>query len=223
MLLRVENLTKIYGTGRTAVKAVDNVSFNLSRGELILLMGPSGSGKTTLLTLVSGLLRPTSGTIYIDSINISNLSQKELAKIRMNKIGFIFQHFNLLSSLTALENVMVPFVIQGVKASEARKRAEALLVEFGLEDRINHKPKDLSGGEQQRVAVARAMVTNPDIIIADEPTANLDSKKGKDVMELIYTKVKEGRGAIIASHDPRILDFADGVLYMEDGRLRKDK
>jgi putative ABC transport system ATP-binding protein len=222
MLLRVENLTKIYGTGRTAVKAVDNVSFNLSRGELILLMGPSGSGKTTLLTLVSGLLRPTSGTIYIDSISISNLTQKELAKIRMNKIGFIFQHFNLLSSLTALENVMVPFVIQGIKVSDARRRAKALLVEFGLEDRLDHKPKDLSGGEQQRVAVARAMVTNPDIIIADEPTANLDSKKGKDVMELIYKKVKEGRGALIASHDPRILDFADGILYMEDGKLRED-
>jgi putative ABC transport system ATP-binding protein len=220
MLIEARDVTKIYGSGRTAVKAVDSVSFSIERGELVLLMGPSGSGKTTLLTLISGLLKPTSGSIYIDGIDITKLSQRELARLRLEKIGFIFQHFNLLSALTALENVMVPLTIKGVKESEARERAIALLKDFGLGDRMNHKPEDLSGGEQQRVAVARAVITNPDIIIADEPTANLDSKKGREVMELIHKRVKGGRGAIIASHDPRVERFADRILYLEDGRLK---
>jgi putative ABC transport system ATP-binding protein len=203
-LLEVMDVTKIYGSGRTAVKAVDSVSFTIGRGELVLLMGPSGSGKTTLLTLISGLLKPTSGNIKIDGIEITDLTQKELAKLRLEKIGFIFQHFNLLTALTALENVMVPLVIKGVREGEARKKAAELLTNFGLEDRMHHKPEDLSGGEQQRVAVARAVITDPDIIIADEPTANLDSEKGREVMELIHAMVKRGKAAIIASHDPRV-------------------
>jgi putative ABC transport system ATP-binding protein len=218
--LEVKNVTKIYGSGRTAVKAVNGVSFSIDRGELVLLMGPSGSGKTTLLTLISGLLKPTSGSIKIDGREITSLTQKELAKLRLEKIGFIFQHFNLLTALTALENVMIPLIIKGVKESESRKMAAKLLINFGLEDRMHHKPEDLSGGEQQRVAVARAVITDPDIIIADEPTANLDSEKGKEVMELIHAMVKKGKAAIIASHDPRVESFADRILRMEDGRLK---
>ncbi|WP_203218996.1 ATP-binding cassette domain-containing protein [Geoglobus acetivorans] len=222
-ILEVRNVTKIYGSGRTAVKAVDNISFSISRGELVLLMGPSGSGKTTLLTLISGLLKPTSGSVKIDGVEITELSQKELARIRLEKIGFIFQHFNLLSALTALENVMIPLIIRGVGEREARKRAEKILADFGLKDRMHHKPEDLSGGEQQRVAIARAVISDPDLIIADEPTANLDSKKGREVMELIHSMVRDGKAAIIASHDPRVEDFADRVLRMEDGRLKSDE
>lgn len=222
-LLEVRNVTKIYGSGRTAVKAVDGVSFTISRGELVLLMGPSGSGKTTLLTLISGLLRPTSGNIKMGGIEITGLTQKELTKLRLEKIGFIFQHFNLLTALTALENVMVPLIIRGVKESEARKKAAELLADFGLEDRMHHKPEDLSGGEQQRVAVARAVITDPDIIIADEPTANLDSEKGREVMELIHSMVRRGKAAIIASHDPRVEGFSDRILRMEDGRLKDEE
>jgi putative ABC transport system ATP-binding protein len=220
MLIETRNVTKIYGAGRTAVKAVDNVSFSVDNGELVLLMGPSGSGKTTLLTLISGLLKPTSGNIKIDGIEITRLSQKELARLRLEKIGFIFQHFNLLTALTALENVMVPLIIKGMRESEARKKAASLLKDFGLEDRMDHKPEDLSGGEQQRVAVARAVITDPNIIIADEPTANLDSEKGREVMKLISSMVKRGKAAIIASHDPRVEKFANRILYMEDGRLK---
>ncbi len=222
-LLEVRNVTKVYGSGRTSVKAVDNVSFSIDRGELVLLMGPSGSGKTTLLTLIGGLLRPTSGSIKIDGIEITKLSPKELARLRLEKIGFIFQHFNLLTSLTALENVMVPLIIKGVKESEAREKAANLLKNFGLGDRMHHKPEDLSGGEQQRVAIARAVITDPDIIIADEPTANLDSEKGREVMELIRKMVERGKAAIIASHDPRVEKFADRILRMEDGRLKSDE
>ncbi|GAB6101849.1 ABC transporter ATP-binding protein [Thermococcus atlanticus] len=233
ILIKATNLTKIYGSGRTAVKAVDNVSLTLRRGEVVLLMGPSGSGKTTLLTLLSGLLRPTSGSIRIYSsfhasrkfpisahgwVELTELNQDELAKLRLEKMGFIFQHFNLLSSLTALENVMVPLLIKGVKKKEAKERAKRLLVELGLEDRLNSKPEKLSGGEQQRVSIARALITDPDIIIADEPTANLDSKNGREVIELIHDRAKrDGKGVIIATHDPRIVDFADRILYMEDG------
>lgn len=227
ILIKATNLTKIYGSGRTAVKAVDNVSLTLRRGEVVLLMGPSGSGKTTLLTLLSGLLRPTSGSIMIyhnenphQAIELTELSQDELAKLTLEKMGFIFQHFNLLSSLTALENVMVPLLIKGVKKKEAEERAKRLLVELGLEDRLNSKPEKLSGGEQQRVSIARALITDPDIIIADEPTANLDSKNGREVIELIHERAKrDGKGVIIATHDPRIVDFADRILYMEDGKI----
>ena len=220
MLIEARGVTKVYGSGRTAVRAVSGVSFSIDRGELVLLMGPSGSGKTTLLTLISGLLKPTSGEIYIDGVEITKLSQRELARLRLEKIGFIFQHFNLLSALTALENVMVPLIIKGVSQDEARERAEELLRAFGLGKRMHHLPESLSGGEQQRVAVARAVVASPEIIIADEPTANLDSKKGREVMELIQERVEQGRCAVIASHDPRVESFADRVLYMEDGRLR---
>ncbi len=222
-ILEASKLTKVYGSGRTAVKAVDGVSFSIERGELVLLMGPSGSGKTTLLTLISGLLKPTSGSVRIDGIELTKKSQKELARIRLEKIGFIFQHFNLLSALTALENVMIPLIIRGVGERDARNRAEKILTDFGLKDRMHHKPEDLSGGEQQRVAIARAVISDPDLIIADEPTANLDSKKGREVMELIRSMVDKGKSAIIASHDPRVEDFADRILRMEDGKLKSDE
>ncbi|ASJ12644.1 ABC transporter ATP-binding protein [Thermococcus thioreducens] len=230
-ILRATNLTKVYGSGRTAVRAVDSVSLILKRGEVVLLMGPSGSGKTTLLTMLSGLLRPTSGSIKLyppesprRPIELTGLTQDELARLRLERMGFIFQHSNLLEALTAVENVMVPLLIRGINREEARRRAEGLLEELDMGDRLNSRPSELSGGEQQRVAVARALITDPDIIIADEPTANLDSKNGKEVIKLIHERAKkDGKCVIIATHDPRILGFADRILYMEDGRIyRKD-
>ncbi|WP_258084232.1 ABC transporter ATP-binding protein [Thermococcus thermotolerans] len=226
-ILRATNLTKVYGSGRTAVRAVDNVSIILRRGEVVLLMGPSGSGKTTLLTMLSGLLRPSSGSIKLyppenprRPIELRGLTQDELARLRLERMGFIFQHSNLLEALTAVENVMVPLLIKGVKKEEAMRRAEGLLEELDMGDRLNSRPSELSGGEQQRVAVARALITDPDIIIADEPTANLDSKNGKEVIKLIHERAKkDGKCVIIATHDPRILGFADRILYMEDGRI----
>lgn len=230
-ILRAKNLTKVYGSGRTAVRAVDNVSLILKRGEVVLLMGPSGSGKTTLLTMLSGLLRPTSGSIELYPpenpkmvIELTGLTRDALARLRLERMGFIFQHSNLLEALTAVENVMVPLLIKGVKKEEARERAERILVELGMEDRLNSRPSELSGGEQQRVAIARALITDPDIIIADEPTANLDSKNGKEIIKLIHERAKKGGKCVItATHDPRILGFADRILYMEDGKIyRKD-
>jgi len=223
VILETAGLTKIYGSGRTAVKAVDNVSMSIERGELVLLMGPSGSGKTTLLTLISGLIKPTSGSVRIDGIEISDKNQKELARLRLEKIGFIFQHFNLLSALTAVENVMIPLIIKGIDSREAKRKAERILEDFGLKNRMHHKPEDLSGGEQQRIAIARAVISDPELIIADEPTANLDSKKGREVMDLIRSMVDRGKAAIIASHDPRVEDFADRIIRMEDGKLRSDE
>ncbi|WP_048152283.1 ABC transporter ATP-binding protein [Palaeococcus ferrophilus] len=226
-ILRAKNITKVYGSGRTAVRAVDNVSLILKRGEVVLLMGPSGSGKTTLLTMLSGLLRPTSGSIELyppenpkRTIELTGLTRDALARLRRERMGFIFQHSNLLEALTAVENVMVPLLIKGVKKVEAREGAERLLVELGMEDRLDSRPSELSGGEQQRVAIARALITDPDIIIADEPTANLDSKNGKEVIKLIHEKAKNGgKCVMIATHDPRILGFADRILYMEDGKI----
>ena len=223
VILETAGLTKIYGSGRTAVKAVDNVSMSIERGELVLLMGPSGSGKTTLLTLISGLIKPTSGSVRIDGIEISDKNQKGLARLRLEKIGFIFQHFNLLSALTAVENVMIPLIIKGIDSREAKRKAERILEDFGLKNRMHHKPEDLSGGEQQRIAIARAVISDPELIIADEPTANLDSKKGREVMDLIRSMVDRGKAAIIASHDPRVEDFADRIIRMEDGKLRSDE
>ena len=201
-ILRAKNLTKVYGSGRTAVRAVDNVSLILKRGEVVLLMGPSGSGKTTLLTMLSGLLRPTSGSIELYPpenpkmvIELTGLTRDALARLRLERMGFIFQHSNLLEALTAVENVMVPLLIKGVKKEEARERAERILVELGMEDRLNSRPSELSGGEQQRVAIARILITDPDIIIADEPTANLGSKNGREVVELIHERAKKEASA----------------------------
>jgi putative ABC transport system ATP-binding protein len=223
-ILDIKNVTKTYGAGRTAVKAVNNVSLKIKSGEVVLIQGPSGSGKTTLLSMAGGLLKPTSGKIKIKNREITALYEREMPDIRLEHIGFVFQAFNLLSALTAQENVAVVFNIAGVKGDEANEKSIDILAKLGLEKRLNHKPAELSGGEQQRVAIGRALALDPDIILADEPTGNLDSKTGHEVISLLCKiACNQGKSVLIASHDERIKDIADRIILLEDGRIKREE
>jgi putative ABC transport system ATP-binding protein len=220
--LQVNQLTKRYGSGATQVAAVRGVSLTVALGEIVLIMGPSGSGKTTLLSMLGGLLKPSAGTVQLDGTIISALAENRLPDIRLRHIGFIFQDFNLLSALTALENVALVAELAGMKSGAARKKAAARLTELGLGERLNFLPEKLSGGEKQRVAIARALVNDPALILADEPTANLDSRVGHQIMRLLRQIAKEqGRSVVIVSHDQRINDIADRVLWLEDGEFKQ--
>jgi putative ABC transport system ATP-binding protein len=223
-ILAAEELTKIYGSGESAVRAVDRVTLAVSRGELVLISGPSGSGKTTLLSMLGGLMRPTSGRVIIDGTEITSLGESRLPEIRARRIGFVFQAFNLLSSLTAEENVMFPASLASGLPGQARPRARVLLGKLGLAARARHLPRDLSGGEKQRVAIARALINDPELILADEPTGNLDSRSGYDVMMRLYDLTREeGRTVVIVTHNPVLQGLADRVLWLEDGRIRERK
>ncbi len=220
--LSVNHVAKLYGSGTTQVAAVRDVSLTVAPGEIVLIMGPSGSGKTTLLSMLGALLKPTEGTIELNGMTISGLAENRLPDIRLRQFGFIFQDFNLLSALTALENVAIVAELAGLKNGVAQKKAAAILAELGLGERLNFLPEKLSGGEKQRVAIARALVNNPALILADEPTANLDSKIGHDIMRLLRQIAKEqGRSVVIVSHDQRIKDIADRVLWLEDGQFKE--
>ena len=223
MSLIANSVIKIYDKGRPSeVKAVDNVSLTVNPGEVYLLMGPSGSGKTTLITILGGLLSSTDGDVVINGEDITRLKENKLPEFRLNNIGFIFQSFNLLSALTAVENVAVPLMAKSISRKVALDRAKEMLKILGLESRLNNKPANLSGGEKQRVAIARALITDPDIILADEPTANLDSKNGHEVMlKLCGVACAENKSVIIVSHDARIRDIAHKVLWIEDGKIIK--
>jgi putative ABC transport system ATP-binding protein len=219
-LLQVECLSKDFGSGRTLVHAVRDVSFTTEQGEVTLIMGPSGSGKTTLLSMIGGILRPTSGRITIGGIDVTALHRREMPRVRRELVGFVFQTFNLLESLSALENVEIALNIAGVKGEAARGRARALLVEAGLEGRLYFGAQSLSAGERQRVALARALANEPRLLLADEPTANLDSEAGHDVMELLQTLTEtKGHAAVVVSHDVRLQEVADRVLRLADGQL----
>ncbi len=220
-VLRLEGVSKIYGVGNIEVRAVDSVDLVAKSGEIILIMGPSGSGKTTLITIAGALLKPTAGSVFLDGQNVVTLPERERIQIRRNKIGFVFQSFNLLANLSTFENVLVPLGIAGVKVGLARKKVEGLLETFGLSERVSFTPDKLSGGEKQRVSIARALVNDPKLILADEPTANLDSQKGREVMRLLRAVAKNmGKTVVIVSHDQRLLEIADRVLWMEDGRIK---
>ena len=221
-LVEVKNISKTFGSGHTAVKAVDNVSFSVKDGEIALIMGPSGSGKTTLLTIIGTLLSPDSGSVFINGLEVTALSKRKLPDVRLKKIGFIFQSFNLLSSLNVLENVAIVLELMGTRSRKAKQQAQKLLEELGLGNRLKYNVANLSGGEKQRVSIARALVTNPAVVLADEPTANLDSKSGHKVMELLRNIAKqEGKGVIIVTHDMRLKDIADKTFWIEDGKLRE--
>ena len=218
--LNVTHVTKRYGSGATQVAAVRDVSLAVAPGEIVLIMGPSGSGKTKLLSMLGALLKPTEGTIQLNGATISALAENRLPDIRLRQFGFVFQDFNLLSALTAVENVAIVAELAGAK--DARKKAAGLLGELGLDKRLNFLPEKLSGGEKQRVAIARALVNDPALILADEPTANLDSKIGHEIMRLLRKIAKEqGRSVVIVSHDQRIKDIADRVLWLEDGQFKE--
>lgn len=218
--LEAINLHKIYSDNSLRVHAVRGVTLSVSQGEMVLLMGPSGSGKTTLLSMMGCILSPTEGSIRIMGSEVDVYDEKKLPFVRRRHIGFIFQMFNLLSALTAQQNVEVSLNLKGIRGREAKSIARDLLEKVGLGHRMGFLPRDLSGGEKQRVAIARALAGNPSIILADEPTGNLDAKTGRIVMELIRDIVdKEKKSAIIVTHDSRIADLADRVYHMEDGVL----
>lgn len=220
--LQVTHVTKRYGAGTTEVQAVRDVSLEVAPGEIVLIMGPSGSGKTTLLQMMGALLKPTEGTIQLNGTMLSALAENRLPGIRLRQFGFIFQDFNLLSALTVLDNIALVAELAGTKRSEARKKAASILTGLGLSERLKFLPEKLSGGEKQRVAIARALVNDPALILADEPTANLDSKIGHEIMRLLQNIAKEqGRSVVIVSHDQRIQDIADRVLWLEDGAFKE--
>jgi putative ABC transport system ATP-binding protein len=222
-ILSLADVTKIYGTGDAAVTALDRVDFDAYAGEVAVIMGPSGAGKTTVLTIAGALLSPTAGTVTISGTNITALKEAELPPIRRKHVGFIFQSFNLLESLTALENVVLVMTHDGASAASARNRARELLDMLGLSHRLKSLPKQLSGGEKQRVAIGRALANNPDLILADEPTANLDSKRGHEVMLLLRQIAMDMRKAVvIVSHDHRTREVASRIVWLEDGTFRSD-
>ena len=214
------DLCKVYRMGLTEIHALKNVNLKVYRGEMVAVVGPSGSGKTTLLNLIGTLDKPTSGKIYIDGEDITTKSEKELTLLRRRKIGFVFQFYNLIPVLTAYENVELPLLISGVPKKEREKRVRKLLEMVGLEDRMNHRPDELSGGEQQRVAIARALVNNPSIILADEPTGDLDTETGLMVVQLMRKLAKEEDSTVImVTHDPQISEIADRIIYLRDGKI----
>jgi putative ABC transport system ATP-binding protein len=220
-VVRLERASKTYGSGESAVRAVQEVTLDLQAGKFYILMGPSGSGKTTLLMLMGCLLKPTSGSVHLFDQEVSALDESRLPRIRRERIGFIFQGFNLFPALTALENVEATLNLKRVRGEEAREQAEELLSRLGLGNRLHYLPEDLSGGEKQRVAVARALTGSPPILLADEPTGMLDSKTGRLITEVLRDMARqEGRMVFMVSHDSRILGLADRILFFEDGRLK---
>ena len=218
-MIRSEHLNKVYRMGKIEVPALRDVSLEIEEGEFLAIVGSSGSGKSTLLNMLGCLDKPTSGAVFIDGVNTASLSENELAEIRREKIGFIFQQFNLIHSLNALENVSLPMFFAGVGREERMKRAAELLAKVGLRERMHHKPSELSGGQQQRVAIARALSNNPAIIIGDEPTGNVDSETGNAIMGILEGLNSEGRTVIVVTHDTEIAAHAPKVKRMKDGRL----
>lgn len=213
-----------FQAGQQRVQVLNGIDWKIHRGDIQLLMGPSGSGKTTLLSILAGLLTPTTGKVYLLGEEITQMSRSKLAKFRRQNIGFIFQNFNLFPALTAAENVELVLNIKGIQGAKARYQAQTLLEHVGLGLVANQRPRDLSGGQKQRVAVARALAGHPRIIMADEPTAALDSHSGHRVIELLRKLAKEeGCTVLVVTHDPRIIDVADQVTYLEDGELRKEE
>jgi putative ABC transport system ATP-binding protein len=220
VIIKLEDVWKIYKLGELELPILKGVSLEIARGAFVVVLGPSGSGKSTLLNMVGCLDLPTKGRVFLEGNNISKMSEDELAQIRGRKIGFIFQQFNLLPNLNALENVMIPMIFQGKFEKERQERAKSLLNSLALGNRIDHRPTELSGGEQQRIAIARSLANNPEIIVADEPTGNLDSSTGKKIMEILIDLHKnEGKTIIVVTHDPNIANYSNQVVYLKDGKI----
>ena len=222
IVIRAIGVKRYYGEGETVTKALDGISLDVFRGEYLSIMGPSGSGKTTLFNVIGGLDSPTEGMVFIDEIDVAQLDSYELAWLRCHKVGYIFQMYNILPILTALENLTLPMVFAGTSADDAREKAADILNTVGLGERAFHRPYEMSGGQQQRVAIARALANDPVIILADEPTANLDVDTGREIIELLV-RLKEEKGitVISATHDMKMLDVSDRILWIRDGKAQR--
>lgn len=221
-VLILDHVEKTFRDGEKSYQALRAVSLSAAPGEVLLIMGPSGSGKTTLLSIAGSIMRPTAGDVIINGVNINRLPEKRLGQVRLNQIGFVFQTFNLVAAYTALENVMVPMYLAGKSGAAARQRATSLLTRLGLGERLHHLPTKLSGGEKQRVAIARALANDPAIILADEPTANLDSRSGSEVSRLFMETAKAmGKAIVIVTHDRRLIPVANRMMWMEDGSIEE--
>ena len=221
-IVETRNLKKYYQQGTNTVKALDGVDFRVKAEEFVAIIGKSGSGKSTLLHMIGGLDVPTSGSVIVGGKNLAGLTKEQLAIFRRRKIGFVFQSFNLLSKLTALENVELPLIYAGIGKKEREEKAKKVLKKVGLEDRMHHKPNELSGGQKQRVAIARALVNDPAIILADEPTGNLDSVSEREIMEIFTDFNKQGKTIIVVTHEPEVAKYMKRVLLFKDGRIIRD-
>ncbi len=222
-IINIEHIAKIYQVGLEEVHALRDVSLRIDKNEYVAIMGPSGSGKSTLMNMLGCLDTPTSGKYEFNGVNVSDMNDNDLARIRNKEIGFVFQTFNLLPRSDALHNVELPLIYAGVSYTERREKAQKALVDVGLADRIHHKPNELSGGQRQRVAVARALVTNPSIILADEPTGNLDSKTGEEIMMLFNDIHEQGNTIILVTHEEYIAEHAARIIRLKDGLVEKDE
>jgi len=221
-IIELKKVKKYYEMGREVVKALDGISVEINKGDFIAIVGPSGSGKSTIMNMVGALDLATEGEVYLDGQNIEHMEESELAQIRGRKIGFVFQMFNLIPTLTVSENIMLPMIFQGISEEEKKERTEEILKKVGLENRKSHLPNELSGGERQRVAIARAIANNPDVILADEPTGNLDSKTGKEIMKIFLDLNKQGKTIILVTHDPNLTKYASKILKIRDGKIEKN-
>ncbi|MEA3308244.1 MAG: ABC transporter ATP-binding protein [Chloroflexota bacterium] len=223
-VIRIQKIGKVYQMGTQEVHALRGISLEVERGESLVIMGPSGSGKSTLMNIIGCLDQPTTGSYFLDEEDVSQMSDDELANIRNRRVGFIFQSFNLLARTSALENVQLPLIYAGASPQLRRERSMEVLNSVGLGDRLDHTPNELSGGQQQRVAIARALVNRPSIILADEPTGNLDSQSGREVMEILQRLNREhGITIIMVTHDPRLLQYADRSLHLFDGLIEREQ
>ena len=222
-VIEIEDLTRYYQMGQTEVRALDGVTFNIQENEYIAIMGPSGSGKSTLMNMIGCLDTPTTGEYILNGNRVSELDDSELAQVRNREIGFVFQTFNLLPRTDCLSNVELPLIYSGVKSSERKRRAIETLTKVGLGDRVDHKPNELSGGQRQRVAIARALVNNPSILLADEPTGNLDTKTGDEIMVLFEELYRQGNTIILVTHENEIAEHARRIIRLRDGKIEIDE
>src|SRR3989338_4422678 len=218
-IIKIDDVWKIYKIGDVDIYALRGLSLTINHGDFVAVMGPSGSGKSTAVNMIGCLDIPTKGRIFLDGQDISHLTESDLAQIRGKKIGFVFQQFNLIATLTALENVMLPMIFQGTPEEERKKKAKELLEKIGLGDRMHHKPSELSGCQQQRVAIARALSNDPQIILADEPTGNLDQKTGKEIIALLRQLHQNGKTIVLVTHDPDVAEYAERIEKLMDGKI----